>query len=701
MTRSRLALVALVALAGVALALCQPTAARAQFPTTPPAPGPIKAATFPPFQQATLPNGLRLIVVQNNKQPVVAVSLSFVAGSVYDPAGKSGLADLAAGLLTKGAGKRSADEIAAAIEGVGGSVGAFAGEDFLTLRADVLANDAKLAFELVADAAVRPAFQDKELELLRAQTLSGLQLELSQPASLATRALMRGLYGDHPYGRRPDPASVKSITRDDLMRFQKERLRPSGALLVVAGSLSLAQAKSLATATFAGWTGVPSPTAAVAAARLPPAPTIAEIVLVHRPGSVQSNILVGNLTWPPTDPRSYAAAVANRILGGGADTRLFLVLREQKSWTYGAYSRLERRRGTGNFEASAEVRTDVTDSALVELLSQLRKMGAEAVPADEFERAKNAMTGAFPLTIESANQVAAQVSTAVLLGLPGDYVATYRQKLAAVTAAQMQAAAKAAIRPGAALIVVVGDGAKVYPKLTPIARVSIVSPDGTPLKPDDLTVKAGPLDLALDRIVARSDSFTILVQGNPFGFQSSRLERVDGGWKYSETTRLATFIQQNTEVRFTDKIVMQSVNQTGRVQGQDTRIDVTYAGGRAKGSAVTPGQGGVKTVAVDADVPASAIDDNLITAILPALKWTGGATFTIPVFQSGKGSLTALAIAVTGEEPVEVPAGKFDAWKADMTGGEQPLTLWVEKAAPHRLLKMAIVGAPFEFRLVK
>ena len=141
--------------------LSVPTAIIAQFPTTAPAPAPIKAAVFPPFQEATLANGLHLLVVHNDKQPVVAVSLSFPAGSVYDPAGKSGVADLLAGLLTKGAGKRSSEEISAAIEGVGGSLGAGASSDFLTLHSGVLATNAQLAFDLIAESASRPTLSAK------------------------------------------------------------------------------------------------------------------------------------------------------------------------------------------------------------------------------------------------------------------------------------------------------------------------------------------------------------------------------------------------------------------------------------------------------------------------------------------------------------------------------------------------------------
>ena len=683
----------------VVAALLAPTAIVAQFPTTAPAPAPIKAAVFPPFQEATLANGLRLLVVHNDKQPVVAVSLSFPAGSVYDPAGKSGVADMVAVLLTKGAGKRSAEEISAAIEGVGGSLGAGASSDFLTLHSEVLANNAKLAFELIADAAIRPTLPEKEVELLRKQTLSALQLEQGQPASIASHAFLRGLFGDQPYGRYADPKSVNAITRDDLVAFHRARLRPSGALLVVAGSLSLAQARALAQVAFAGWTG----TAAAVAVTKPPVPRSAlEVVLVHRPGSVQSNIVVGNLTWPPTDSRSYAARVANKILGGGANARLFMILREQKSWTYGAYSNLNSNRNAGYFQATSEVRTEVTDSALVEMLVQLKRIGAEAVPTLEFDQAKNAMTGTFPLSIETAGQVAAQVANAKLLGLPADYVQTYRQKLSAVTVSQMQAAAKAAIRPGQALIVVVGDGAKIYEKLLAIGPVRIVSPDGTPLTAADLTIKAATLDLDLSKLKAGTDSFTIFVQGNPFGYQTSKLDKSANGWTYSEHTSISTFVQLNTVVTFTDALVPTKATQSGKQGPMDVKIDVTYADGRAKGSATSPQPNGTaKEIAVDAAVPAGTIDDNMISVVMPTLKWKSGSSFKIAIFQSSKNAVTVATVSVTGEESVKVPAGTFDAWKVDIAGLDTPITVWIEKAGEHRMLKQVLVGTPVEIQRVK
>jgi predicted Zn-dependent peptidase len=681
------------------MAALSPAVAAGQFPTSPPAAAPVAPAQFPPFQTATLTNGVKLLVVSNRRLPILSISLSFAAGGKYDPAGKVGTSNMVAGLLTKGAGKRDADAVSEAIEGVGGSISSNSGNDFLSVDLGLLSENAALGFELIADAVARPTFDEKEIEIYRTQALSGLQLELGQPASIAGRIFAAELYGKHPYGRSADVASTKAITKADLVAFQKARLRPTGALLVVAGDITLARATQLAETAFKGWTGAaPAPFVAASA---PPARTAREIVLVHRAGSVQSNIVVGNLTWGAGDPRHYAAVMANKVLGGGADARLFMILREQKGWTYGAYSSITRNQGMGNFSATAEVRTEVTDSSVKELLTQFTRIGTEAIDAKEFEDAKSALVGRFPLQVETAAQVAGQVSSAQLLGLPSDYVQTYRQKLAAVTPATALAAAKAAIQTEKSLFVVVGDGAKLYDKLKAIAPVRLVSVEGTPMKPEDLLVKATVLDVALDKLAARTDSFTVFVQGNPFGFQRGKLEKSGAGWKYTEDTQLGPIMNQHTEVTFDGDLTPGSVTQSGQQQGQQAKIDVSYAGGRAKGSATTPSQTGPKTVQVDAEVAKGMIDDNMVQALLPTFKWAAGAKFSVSAFQSGKGTPLPLTLTVSGEESVTVPAGTFATWKVDMTGADAPVTFYVEKAAPNRVVKIAIVGAPIEMRLAK
>ena len=681
-------------LAAVALA-ASTGAAQQPYPTSPPPPAPLQPPAFPPFQEATLSNGLQLVLVERHTQPVLSLSLAMPAGSAYDPAGKEGLADMVAGLLTKGAASRSAEQIAGTIEGVGGSLAAGAGADFMTARTDVLASDAPLAFELLSDVVRRPTFPQAEVELARTQTLSGLQLQETQPASLATRFFNENLYGRHPYARSATPASVRGFTRADLVAYQQARLRPGGSLLVIAGDITLARARALAEQAFGSWKGT-APT--VAAFPAPPKRGKTEIVLVHRPGSVQSNIVVGNVALGPADPLRYATTVANQVLGGGSDARLFLILREQKGWTYGAYSNLSRPRGPGAFQATAEVRTPVTDSALTEMLAQLRRLRGEPVSAQELAAAKGSLVGRFPLTIETAQQIAGAVSQAKLLGLGTSYLRDYRTRLSAITTDDVLKAAKVAIRPDSALIVVVGDGARLYDDLKQIAPVRIVNAQGDVLSPDDLVAKAAGVALDPRLIVPGVDSFAVLVQGRPFGYARTEIQRTPQGVVITERQEIGPIISQTTTTTLTDRLSMKRVEQTGQVQGQDTRIDLTYADGRVTGMARAPKppDNAIEETTIDAKVPAGVIDDNALTVLVPAMPWTASSKFSVPVFASGLGELQTYTLTVAGTESVTVPAGTFQAYRVDVTGGQAPLTLYVSSDLPHRLLKVAPTGTPVE-----
>jgi zinc protease len=685
-------------LLAVVIAAAFVTPAAAQYPTAPPAPAPITPARFPPFQEVVLANGMRLILVENHAQPVLSLALTIPAGGVYDPPGKEGLASMVAQLLTKGAGSRSAEEIAATIEGVGGTLNASAGRDFLTIDADVLSPQAELAFELMSDAVVRPTFPPEELELVQTQTLSALQLELSEPDALAARFFAQQVYGRHPYARRPTEASSKAITRDDLVQFQRLRLRPGGSLLVLAGDITLARARSLATRAFAGWSGRALVTASFPA---PPRRPASEILLINRPGSAQSNIVVGNTTFGPADPQFYAATVANQILGGGADGRLFLVLREQKGWTYGAYSGLDRPKGIGTFQATAEVRTEVTDSALREILTQITSLGFTPLPDSELTGAKGALVGRFPLTVETANQVAGAVTQAKLLGLPADYLQTYRTRLSAVTAAEVRAASRAMMHTRNPLIVVVGDAAAIYESLKPIAPIRLVSMTGDSVDPASLTAEAGALDLDLARLVPRRDSFTVLLQGNPMGWQRTALEKTGDGFTWTEDTQIGTFVEQSTIVGLGADAMVRTVTQRGKTQGRDTHINVSYANGRVHGDAVVAGQPDFQTFAIDTTVAPGTVDDNAIQALLPALSWSPDAAWTMAVFAAGQNASVTMSLVVKGVETVQVPAGTFETYRAEMTGGPATVNFFVTTAAPHRLVKVALVGVPLEFQLVR
>src|SRR3989475_13362 len=236
------------------------------FPSKPPRPTLLSPVRFPPFKEATFGSGLQLVLVEHHEQPVVSVSLSFRAGGIYDAPGKEGLAELVAELLTKGTASRSAEQLAATIEGVGGSLSASASEDFLTVSADALSDQLALVVDLLGDVTQHAAFPESELALARTRALSALALSLSQPASVAARIYGKEIYGPNPYGRSATRESYTAVTRDDITQFAAERLRPAGALLVVAGDVTEPPGRALVPRGFARWGGGPPP------ARPPPPP---------------------------------------------------------------------------------------------------------------------------------------------------------------------------------------------------------------------------------------------------------------------------------------------------------------------------------------------------------------------------------------------------------------------------------------------
>jgi hypothetical protein len=419
---------------------------------------------------------------------------------------------------------------------------------------------------------------------------------------------------------------------------------------------------------------------------------------------LKANIVFGNSSVGPADTARYAATVANKLLGGGSDARLFEILRERKGWTYGAYSNLSRPRGVGAFTATAEVRNEVADSALVELMAQLRRVGTEPVAPAELDNAKNALVGVFPLTVETAQQIAEQVATVKTLGLPADYLQTYRTRVAAVTAADVQRAARGYVRPEQALVVVVGDAAKLYPRLAKIGPVRVTDVQGNEVSAASLTAPAtaAPLPLDVARLVARRDSFVVRVGGNPLGYSVDAAERTGDGWTFRGDASIAGGMVKQSSTLTTDaRLTPRKLSQSGAVQGQAAAADVTFANGRATGTASRPSPQGVQPVTVDAAVPAGAVDQNGLLAVVTALPWAAGTTRTVSAFSSGRNAVTPLTLTVSGTESVTVPAGTFQTYRVDQTGGEAPTSYFVTTAAPYRVVRVLTQGGQVELVLAK
>jgi len=671
------------------------------FPVKPPRPTLLSPVRFPPFKEATFGNGLQLVLVEHHEQPVVSVSLSFRAGGIYDPPGKEGLAELVAELLTKGTASRSAEQLAATIEGVGGSLSASASEDFLTVSADALSDQLALVFDLLGDVTQHPAFPESELALARTRALSALALSLSQPASVAARIFGKEIYGPNPYGRSATRESYNAVTRDDITQFAADRLRPSGALLVVAGDVTEPQVRALVERVFAGWRGAAPP-----ARPLPPPPATAatDILLVHRPGSAQANIVLGNTTILPADPIYYAARVATQVLGGGADSRLFLILRERKGWTYGAYANLQRYRGLGYWQATAEVRTAVADSALSELLRQIERIRTQAIADSELAAAKGFLVGSFPLTIETPSQIAAHVANAKLLGLGDDYLRLYRERLATVTPAAARAAAARLYRRGALTIVVVGDATQLYDRLKAIAPVRLVDGDGNPLTPAELNPKAAPVALDPAQLASYTDSSRVLFQGNPVGASVSALRRTADSLVYTEQSNLGGGAFQQTVTLVLDPADGSSrrLDRVTIQQGQRSEAHLTYSGGRVKGRSAMPQQDGTtKPFDIDTVLPPGTIDEDAVPFSVPAFPLESGKSFTVSFFSPSDGAVKLLTFKVGAEESVVVPAGTFQAYHIAVTGSRVPFVMYVSTTAPRRVVRTEYVGQPLVVELVK
>lgn len=660
----------------------------------PPPPMEMRPLEFPGFHQTTLGNGLDLVVVEYGTQPVANVALYVRSGDAAVPAAQAGLADLLASTLTKGTESRSALEIAELIEGVGGRLNAFSANDHIGVTATVLNRDLALAFDVVSDVALRPSFPDAELDTERRRTLSALQVQLGQPQAIAQRAFQRHVYGDHPYGSSPAPETVRALSRDDLAAFHARHFAPGNAFLLVSGQVRAGEVEALARRYFAPWSGGPATAEAVPE---PPTRDAAGIYLIHRPGSAQSVIYVGHLALRPDDPDYHAAVVANNILGGGTDARLFMILREEKGWTYGSYSQITRPREMGHFRATAEVRTEVTDSALHELMHQIRRMREEPVSAQELDAAKGYLVGSFPISIQTPAQVASQIANRRILGLPVEDLLTYRERIAAITIEDVQRVAARVFRPDEAAIVVVGDATRILDQVEAVAPVALFDIEGNPLDLSALAVGDVP---AWDgtRLRELTLVYDFSVQGNPMGTVTSTLSREAGDWLVV-TSLQSPVLTQESEHRFTDSTLEPVSSRLQMTQGgMSITSDLVFEDGRIRGEAKLPPQAGGDTE-VDLEVPPGTLFSGMESWALAVAELAPDVSVRIPVFQAMESEVTTLTARVVGTEEVTVPAGTFQVYRVELTGGSQPITLYVLQEAPHVAVLQEFAGAPVSLQL--
>jgi zinc protease len=452
---------------------------------SPPRPLPAREVKFPPYAMRTLANGLQVIAVSHHEQPAVSLRLLIRAGGAQDPEKRPGVASLAAALLDQGTSSKSAEQIAHTIDSIGGALGTGSGSDFTSVTAVVMKDSLGVGLDLLSDVARNATFVPQEIELQRKQMLSGLTVSYDDPEYLAGVVFDRLVYGYHPYGR-PDagtPDSIASITREDLLAFHKAWFGANNAILAIVGDVTPEEAFAGAQRAFGSWDKAGS--TAVKPAE-PPPPT-RRLIIIDRPGAVQTEIRVGNTALPRKHPDYLALDLAIKILGGEGGNRLHRVLRSDRGLTYGASADLNALKETGNIRADTDTRSDSTAEALRLLVDEMWRLQRQRVSDRELLDAQAYLTGSFPLTVETPGAIALQILNAVFYGLDLNELETFRERVNAVTVDDIQRVARTYLHPDRLSIVLVGDASRFEKQLAglgfgtferiPVTQLDLGSPD--------------------------------------------------------------------------------------------------------------------------------------------------------------------------------------------------------------------------------
>ncbi|HRI08304.1 MAG TPA: pitrilysin family protein [Nannocystaceae bacterium] len=422
----------------------------------PPPPTDPRPVQFPDLQSFTTKNGLQVFVVENHEVPLVSVQMVVRAGTMDDRQ----LAEMTASMLGEGTKKRKKAQIDESIEYVGASLSAGAGvhETFLTTR--VLKRDLGLALDLMADELLNPAFPEDALAKLKDKAKTGLKAMKSDPGELADTLFDMVTYpAGHPYGRPlPTDAEIDAVTLDGVKKFHDTFYRSNNAFVILSGDITQAEAEPLVTKYFGKWKHIegaapPNPLNAFKAESYKH-PDKLVVHVVDRPASAQSEIRIGNLALARKHPDWIKMDLASTILGGGTTGRLFLDVREEKGLTYGIYSRMTSGQAPGTWMIWTKTKTKTTGEMLKAVFGHIAKMRGEAPTEKEYEDAVKQTVGAFPLQIETAEQIAGRVKTIVTYGLATDYYKTYRDEVLKVQLGDVQGMARKYMRDRPHIVIV-------------------------------------------------------------------------------------------------------------------------------------------------------------------------------------------------------------------------------------------------------
>lgn len=434
--------------------------------------------------EANLSNGLHLIVLEDHRLPQISLQVIIPgAGGFFDPPDQPGLASFTASLMREGTATRTSNQISAQLDLMAATLNVNAGNTSTeaTLNGSSFSDQASTLFDLAADVLLHPAFAEDEVARFKQRTRATLAQQRANPGFLANEMFARAVYGSHPASRvGATVASLDRTTREQFVRFHAEHYVPERAVLAIAGDVSMQQARALAESKLGGWKKSTVPSALSIA---DPAPTAgSKIYLVARPNSVQTNLIVGTQAIERTNADYDALQVMNKVVGGNVTGRLFLHLREAKGYTYGASSAVDARQHRGDWAAATNVRTEVTEPALRDLLEEIRQMREVPVPDQEMADAKRSMIASFALSLESPQQLLGLYVTSWRYKLPADYWDRYPERITAVTREQVQAMARKYLAADRLQIVAVGDPGPIAAPLRSLGVVEMYDANGKRLE---------------------------------------------------------------------------------------------------------------------------------------------------------------------------------------------------------------------------
>jgi predicted Zn-dependent peptidase len=433
--------------------------------------GPDKPLVVPKIDQSKLPSGLTVWLISRTGYPKVTALLTVRGGTAADPKPMEGLSEVLADTLKEGTKTRSSKQIVEELQKVGGSIEAAASDDALQVTIDGLGTGTTTVLNVLADVARNAAFPPNEVELAKQNALQNLEVRASNPDFVAGKAFARAVYGEHPYHVvAPSEEALKALTPEILRKEYARRFRPDRALLVVIGDFDLASAKATIGKAFGGWTA-----AGEAPGATPDAPKASkhEILVVNRPGSVQSVILVGRPTLKATDADYYPLVVANTIFGGSFGARLTKNIREDKGYTYSPSSQAGTQQAGGLLRVKASVRNEVTAATLNEIFYELDRMATTNATEDEVTTAKRYQAGLYLIRNQIQGSVARTLAANWIKGLPPEELGAFVPKIRAVTPEQIRHAGMTYFPSRTQTVVVVGDVGKVEPELAPFGAVSV------------------------------------------------------------------------------------------------------------------------------------------------------------------------------------------------------------------------------------